>query len=201
MRGRRPTATRTVAPTPESEDAPRASSRRPRLASAMIPAHRAPGETVTLAQKEQSRPTGLQSSHNTRIERGTVWPNQSRSRTMNPRRSSLRIIWLTEGAETRKCRSMSASAGATPKRTMYFLMKSRYSCCRPVGRGRRSGRRRSLPEGDNSREMPSLSRPKTTTAPPSKWTAIECGDGWVSSATTSPAIRFDNPRRSSRGVT
>ena len=36
------------------------------------------------------------------MERGIVWPNQSRSRAMNPLRSSVRIIWLTEGADTRE---------------------------------------------------------------------------------------------------
>jgi hypothetical protein len=35
---------------------------------------------------------------------------------MKPRRSSICIIWLTLGALTRKCRWMSASAGALPKR-------------------------------------------------------------------------------------
>lgn len=48
-------------------------------------------------------------------------------RAMRPRRTSICIIWLTVGAETRKCRCMSDSAGALPERSMYFAMSARYS--------------------------------------------------------------------------
>ena len=55
---------------------------------------------------------------------------------MKPRRSSICIIWLTLGADTRKCRCMSDSAGALPNRWMYLEMKARYSSWRFVGRGK-----------------------------------------------------------------
>ena len=64
-----------------------------------------------------------------RVDRGTPG-----CRVMKPRRSSICIIWLTLGAETRKCRSMSDSAGALPKCRMYLAMKARYSSWRLVGR-------------------------------------------------------------------
>ena len=63
-----------------------------------------------------------------RIDRGTPG-----SRVIRPRRSSICIIWLTLGAETRKCRSMSDSAGARPKCCMYLKMNARYSSWRFVG--------------------------------------------------------------------
>ena len=44
---------------------------------------------------------------------------------INPRRSNTRTIWFTEGADTRKCRPISDSAGETPYRRMYRAMNSR----------------------------------------------------------------------------
>lgn len=64
-----------------------------------------------------------------RIDRGT--PD---CLVMKPRRSSICIIWLTLGADTRKCRCMSDSAGALPNRWMYLKMKVRYSSWRFVRR-------------------------------------------------------------------
>lgn len=64
-----------------------------------------------------------------RVDRGTP-----ACLVMKPRRSSICIIWLTLGAVTRKCRSMSDSAGVLPKRWMYLEMKARYSSWRLVGR-------------------------------------------------------------------
>ena len=58
----------------------------------------------------------------TRIERGIP-----RSLLMKPSRSRVCIIWFTEGTDTRKCRSMSDSAGALPNRPMYRVMNRRYS--------------------------------------------------------------------------
>jgi hypothetical protein len=59
------------------------------------------GRALTLTQ--------ARTAQHKRIDRGTP-----ACLVMKPRRSSVCIIWLTEGADTRKCRWISDSAGALP---------------------------------------------------------------------------------------
>jgi hypothetical protein len=144
------------------------------------------------------RPLWTQPSQSTRMDRGTVRPNQSRSRSMKPRRSRVRIIWLTEGAETRKCRWMSVSAGATPNRRWNLPMNSKYSLCRGVGSDTVPER---LPRGFGFLKTAANASPcgaMTSAAPLVKRSSIEFGSGWPIPATTSPASRSESPARSCR---
>ncbi len=90
---------------------------------------------------------------------------------IKPRRSCICIIWLTLGAETRKCRWMSLSAGALPKSSMYREMKARYSDWRLVGR--RDASRD--PGGALERRTAKTSGPaETTSTAPSENRMLSC---------------------------